>query len=96
MSRLGFSEEKSSLRGSKLLQDKSQEPTGSDYPIFRLILLRKHLIAFDFYSSFLVSSVKYGFSIGEKYGKRIVAINFEDWGEGLIALSFGHQYSLFS
>ena len=74
----------------------SQVPTGSDYPIFRLILLRKHLIAFDFYSSFLVSSVKYGFSIGEKYGKRIVAINFGAWREGLIALSFGHQYPLFS
>ena len=28
-------------RGSKLLQDKSQEPTGSDYPVFRPILQEK-------------------------------------------------------
>ena len=28
-------------RGSKLLQDKSQEPTGSDYPVFRPVLWEK-------------------------------------------------------
>ena len=56
LSRLGFSEEKSSLRGSKLLQDKSQEPTGSDCPVFQTYTAEKAIYPASSFLYFLIDS----------------------------------------